>query len=305
MKLNVQKNGFLGIDQGVSFETSYNQARTVIVPFGMESGVSYGKGTKSGPGAILKASHELNENDEKTFSRVYETGLATLKAPAIPKNPQRALNLLSKLTAQISKDGKFPIVLGGEHTLTLGAISGVARKFSDISVLHFDAHADLRKQYRGSKYSHASALRRVMEELPIKKLVQIGIRTISEVDDELGFLKRQRKRIKTFWGWRRPSPKQVLAQIPTKNVYITFDVDGFDPGIMPSTGTPEPGGLLWWPTLEILEAVFKAKNVVGADIVELAPIRAFHGPDFMIARLAYKFINYKYFAKSHIIRHEK
>lgn len=260
----------------------------------MESHVSYGAGTKNGPAAILRASHELNENDEQSGEAPYKSGLATLKPPKVPKSPEKALKILAEITAQISQDNKFPIVIGGEHTLTLGALKGICERWKNLAVLHFDAHLDLRKQYRGSKYSHASALRRVMEELPVKKLVQVGIRTISEIDDELGFLKRQKNRIKTFWGWQEPKTSEIIRQIPGKNVYLTFDVDAFDPSIMPATGTPEPGGLLWWTVLDILQAVFASKNVVGADVVELAPIARLRGPDFMIARLIYKLIHYKH-----------
>lgn len=131
--------------------------------------------------------------------------------------------------------------------------------------------------------------------MPIKRLVQVGIRTVSEVDDELGFITSEKKRVKTFWGWQDPAPQEVVKAIPTKNVYISFDIDAFDSSLMPSTGTPEPGGLLWWPTLEILKSVFKSKNVVGADLVELAPIKELHGPDFLAARLVYKMLGYRFF----------
>lgn len=294
MKLPVLKNGFLGIDQGKNFQVPYPKASAVIVPFGMESTVSYGAGTKAGPQAILDASHELNENDEQTLQAVYRCGLSTLSTPKVPKDSKKASALLTRIVDQVLIDKKFPVILGGEHSLTPGAVTAVYKHFSKISVLHFDAHADLRKQYRGSVYSHASALRRVLD-IPIIRLVQVGIRTISEIDDELGFMRRTKKRIKTFWGWRNPSPQEVVKSIPSKNVYVSFDVDAFDPSIMPSTGTPEPGGLSWWPTLEILKAVFKSKNVVAADLVELAPIKGLRGPDFLAARLVYKMLGYKFF----------
>lgn len=294
MKLVIQKNGFLGIDQGVSFETSYAKARSIIVPFGMEAHISYGGGTRNGPKAVITASHQLNENDERTFSPVYKSGIATLREPAMPKDPARALEISARITRQICQDKKFPIVLGGEHTLTAGAIEGVSKLYKDLTVVHFDAHLDLRKQYRGSRYNHASALRRVMENKRIRKLVQIGIRSASEIDDEIDYLKAQKRRIKIFWAWETVALKRIIAEIPTKYVYLTFDVDAFDPSIMPSTGTPEPGGLQWWPTLEILEFIFQSKNVVAADVVELSPIKNFPGPDFMTARLVYKFIHFKY-----------
>jgi agmatinase len=295
MKLQQMKNGFLGIDQGTNFQVPYPKAKAIIIPFGMESHVSYGGGAKNGPRAILKAAHELNENDEQTFHAIYRCGLATVTEPKIPKDSAKALDLLAKITKQVLADKKFPMILGGEHSLTPGALRAVCEHFSDISILHFDAHADLRYKYRGSVHSHASALRRAMEDFPIKRLVQVGIRTVSEVDDELSFMKREKKRIKTFWGWHTPSPQEVVKEIATKNVYISFDVDAFDSSLMPSTGTPEPGGLLWWSTLEILKEVFKKKNVVAADLVELAPIDKLHGPDFLAARLVYKMIGYKFF----------
>ncbi len=297
MKFKILKNGFLGIDQGVSFEVPYEKAKAIVIPFGMESHVSYGGGTKNGPQAILTASHELNENDEQTYSPVYKCGIATVKEPKIPKDSAKALDLLSDIVGQVARDNKFPLVLGGEHSLTPGVLKPIFEHTKDISILHFDAHIDLRKQYRGSKFSHASALRRAMEDFPVKKLVSVGIRSVSEIDDELGYMKREAKRIKVYGGWEEPTPQEIVRQLPTKNVYITFDIDAFDASIMPATGTPEPGGLTWWPTLNILQAVFKSKNVVGADIVELAPMKNLHGPDFLTAKLAYKMLGYKFFPK--------
>ena len=288
------KNGFLGIDQRKNFQAPYNKAKAVVIPFGMESTVSYGAGTRNGPRAILTAAHELNENDEQTLHATYKSGIATVVEPKIPKDPAKAIDLIAKIVDQVLKDKKFPMIIGGEHSLTPGAVRAVCDYFSDVSILYFDAHADLRNQYRGTIYSHGSALRRSME-LPVKKAVEVGIRTVSEVDDELDFIQREKKRLKVFWGWNNPSPQEVVKALPTKNVYISFDIDAFNSSLMPSTGTPEPGGLEWWPTLEILKAVFKAKNVVGADVVELAPIKGLHGPDFLAARLVYKMLCYKFF----------
>lgn len=296
MKLSIKKNGFLGIDQGRNFQSSYKTAKAVVIPFGLESSVSYGKGTKKGPRAILTAAHELNENDEQTLHAVYRCGIATLVEPKIPKSLEKALKLMSGIVDQVLKDKKFPIVLGGEHSLTLGAMEAICKHFNDVTILYFDAHGDMRAQYRGSAFSHACALRRCLD-LPVKKAVHVGMRTVSEVDDELGFIKREKKRVKVFWAWQKLSPQDILRAIPTKNVYISFDIDAFDSSLMPSTGTPEPGGLLWWPTLEILKAVFKVKNIVGADLVELAPIKGLHGPDFLAARLVYKMLGYKFFDK--------
>lgn len=295
MKMQIEKNGFLGIDQGINYQSEYSSAKAVIIPFPLEKHVSYGEGAKHGPHAILRASHELNENDEQTGAPVYKCGIATLKSPHKLSDTKKALETLSSTVEKVARDRKFPVILGGEHTITYGALMGICKNFQDVSVLHFDAHADLREQYRGSKFSHASALRLVMDNLPVKNLVQVGIRSVSEIDDELGMMKREKKRIKTFWGWQTPSAHAVADALKSKNVYITFDVDAFDMSIMPSTGTPEPGGLNWWQTIEILSAVFAKKHVVGADVVELAPIPNFNGPDFLVARLVYKMIGFKFF----------
>ncbi|MBI4053960.1 MAG: agmatinase [Candidatus Doudnabacteria bacterium] len=297
MRPQTQKNGFLGADEGQSFQTPYRQARTVIIPFGFEATVSYGGGTKRGPQAIINASYQVETFDEQTFTSPYKTGIATLAETAIPKKIPRALKKLGRLVGQVLADKKFPVVLGGEHTLSFAVAQALSKKFANLSVVHFDAHSDMRKSYEGNPYSHASVMYRVLKFLPVKRIVQIGIRNLSDLDGELDFRDKQRARIKTFWAWEKLSPQGIAEAIPTKNVFISFDVDVFDPSIMPSTGTPEPGGLTWWQTLKILKRIFMKKNVVGADIVELAPIKGLHAPDFLVAKLAHKIIGFK-FAKN-------
>ena len=163
-------------------------------------------------------------------------------------------------------------------------------------MLHFDAHSDTRLDYYlGGAFSHGAVMSQVLIKYPAAKLVQVGIRSFSDQDGEWNFRKKNEHRIKTFWAWEKFTAADVVRAISTRDVFISFDVDAFDPGIMPSTGTPEPGGLLWWPTLEILKAVFKRKNVIGADVVELAPIKGLRHPDFTAARLVYKMIGYKFF----------
>jgi len=295
MKLTAIKNGFLGINEGISFETSYSKAKVVVIPFGMEKTVSYGKGTKNGPKAIIKASHQLEPLDDEAVKPFFKSGIATIKEPAVPKDPKKAITLLAQMVSQVLKDKKFPIVLGGEHSLTQGTAAGFAKHFKNFTLLHFDAHTDTRENYRGSVYSHGSVMAQVLKKIPITKLVQIGIRSIGDKKRDLIFQKAYAKKNKIFWGWQKINPAEVVKAIPTKNVLISFDVDVFDPAVMPSTGTPEPGGLLWWPALDILKAVFKSKNVIGADVVELAPIKGLHHTDFTIARLVYKMIGYKFF----------
>lgn len=295
MKFSIQKNGFLGTNQGVNFQVSYQKAKAVVIPFGLENTVSYGRGTKKGPKAIIEASHYMEIMDEQALKPFCNCGIATLKEPNIPKNNKEAIDLLAKITRQVVADNKFPVILGGEHSLTQGSIKGLCSKYKNFTVLHFDAHGDTRlNYYLGSEFSHGAVMSQVLMKYPIARLAQVGIRSISDRDGEPRFRQQYQNKINTFWAWEKIAPTDVVRAIPTKNVFISFDVDVFDPGIMPSTGTPEPGGLLWWPTVEILKAVFKSKNIIGADIVELAPIKGLRHPDFMVAKLAYKMIGYKF-----------
>lgn len=294
MKLQEMKKGFLGSDEGVNFQSPYKQAKCVIIPFGYEGTVSYGNGTKNGPKAIITASYQVETLDEQTLTKPYKNGIATLEEPKIPRDAKQAVHMLSDIVSQSYEDHKFPIILGGEHSITQGCLIAACKYFKDITILHFDAHPDMREHYHGSEFSHASVFYQSMAKLPISKIVQVGIRNLSDSNNELEFRKKFSKKIKTFWGWDKYSATDVLKEIKTKNVFISFDVDAFDPGIIPSTGTPEPGGLLWWPTLEILETVFKNKNVIGADVLELAPIKNLNHPDFTIAKLVHKMIAYKF-----------
>jgi agmatinase len=296
MKLKTVKNGFIGINQGKSFEVPYEKAKAVVIPFGLENTVSYGHGTKNGPKAIIDASHYVEVLDEQMLKDFSKYGIATLAETKIPKIQKLAIEILANKVKQTVLDNKFPLILGGEHSLTQGSIKGISAKFKDFTLLHFDAHSDTRlNYYLGKEYSHGAVMSQVLSKYPVKKLVQVGIRSVSDQNGEMDFRKKNSKKIKTFWVWDKFTSTDIVKTIPTKDVFISFDVDAFDPSIMPSTGTPEPGGLLWWPTLEILKTVFKSKNVIGADIVELAPQKGLTHPDFLAAKLAYKIIGYKFF----------
>ncbi len=294
MKFRLHKKGFLEILKKNEFNTSYKKAKVVIVPFGYEATVSYGSGTKNGPKAIIEASRQVEAIDEQTKKAAYKHGMFTLAEPRLSKDPKKTLNLLANITGKIVKDKKFPLVLGGEHSITQGALKGICSQYKNLTVLQFDAHSDMRKSYDGSIYSHASVIHQSMKNLPIKYVVQVGIRTLGDSDGEQEFRKNNKKRISTFWAWQKFKPADIAKAIPTKDVYITFDIDAFDPSIMPATGTPEPGGLLWWPSLDILKTVFKNKNVIGSDVVEFAPQKNFHAADLLAARLVYKIIGFKF-----------
>ena len=282
-----QKKGFLGYD--ASQKISH---KVVVVPFGLEKTVSYGRGTKNGPKEIIKASHQVELFDEELNKEPYkEIGIKTLKPFVIKKEIKSALSQLTKINEKILTNNKFPLVFGGEHSLTAGSIKPFVKKYDEITLLHFDAHADLRESYNGEKYSHASAIKRCLDFKNIK-VISFGIRNLSQ--SEMNFYKKNLDRIEIFWGkdkknWDLSRLKTIFKE---KNVYITVDVDGFDASIMPATGTPEPGGLLWEDVLPIIKKVCQISNVIGVDINELAPIKNFDSYNFLVAKLAYKILSY-------------
>ena len=282
-----QKKGFLGYEAKQKIEN-----KVVVVPFGLEKTVSYGGGTKNGPKEIIKASHQVELYDEELKKEPYkEIGIKTLKPFPIKNKISSALDQLSKINEEIIRKNKFPIIFGGEHSITPGSIRPFVKKYNEITLLHFDAHADLRESYNGEKFSHASAIKRCLDFKNVK-VVSFGIRNLSRT--EMNFYENNRNRIEIFWGkdkkeWKLDRLENIFKD---KNVYITFDVDGFDSSIMPATGTPEPGGLLWEDVLPIIKKVCQISNIIGADINELAPIKNFDSYNFLVAKLAYKILSY-------------
>ena len=283
------KLGFLGIDNKFSFKE-----KAVVIPFGLEKTVSYGSGTKNGPKEIIKASHQVELYDEELNCEPYKKiGIKTLKPFKINKNIKIALKKISDINSKILDKKLFPITFGGEHSITPGCIAPFAKKFKKICLLHFDAHADLRESYNGEKFSHASAIKRCLDYKNVS-LISFGIRNISK--SEITYLKKNSSRINIFWAkdklnWNLNKFKKLIKN---KTVYLTFDVDGLDSSIMPATGTPEPGGLLWDETLKIIKIAAKNSNIVGADINELSPIKGFNSYNFLVAKLAYKIIAYSF-----------
>ncbi len=283
------KKGFLGIDNIFNINE-----KAIVIPFGLEKTVSYGGGTKNGPKEIIKASHQVELYDEEFNCEPFrKIGIKTIKPFKISKNIKIALDQISKLNEKILSKNLFPLTLGGEHSITPGCIRPFAKKYKNICILHFDAHADLRNSYNNEKYSHASAIRRCLDNKNIS-LISFGIRNISK--EEIPYLKKNSKRIDIFWAKdkKKWDLKRFKNLIRKKNVYLTFDVDGFDSSLMPATGTPEPGGLFWDETLEIIKIAAKNSNIVGADINELAPIKGFDSYNFLVAKLAYKILSYKF-----------
>lgn len=268
------------------------QARAVVIPFGLEASVSYGGGTSRGPATILAASHQLELFDDELEREAYaDYGIAALAEPLVATPVAAALEQLEGLVETVVAAGRFPLVLGGEHSLTAGAIRPLARRHPDLMVLQIDAHADLRDGYLGEHWSHASAMRRVLDHGHVG-LVSVGIRAISQ--GEFEFYRANRARIDIHWGKDRPrwNIEQIVARLAGKPVYLTIDIDGLDSAIMPATGTPTPGGLDWLGTLAIIRRAAEVSTIVGADLVELAPLPGLHACDYLAALLAYKTMNY-------------
>ena len=292
MKYLSNKKGFLGIDNKFNF-----REKVVVVPFGLEKTVSYGGGTKNGPKEIIKASHQVELYDEELHCEPYKKiGIKTLKPFKINKDIKKALKQISNINEKILNKKLFPITFGGEHSITPGCINPFIKKYNKLCLLHFDAHADLRESYNGNKFSHASAIKRCLDYKNVS-VISFGIRNISA--SEVAYLKKNSSRISIFWAkdkmkWDLNKFKKMVKN---KTVYLTFDVDGLDASIMPATGTPEPGGLLWDETINIIKIACKHSNIVGADINELSPIKGFNIYNFLVAKLAYKILSYKFLYK--------
>ncbi len=293
--LNTEKN-FLGIEEEFS---SFEKSRVVILPIPYEATVSYGGGTAKGPDAILEASRYVELYDEETGRQIYEeSGVATVEPLNFSGlNQEDSLGIIYQASKKLLKHDKFVVALGGEHTISQAMIVPFAEKFPNLSILHVDAHSDLRHAYQGNKFSHASVMARVCEYLNPKNIIQVAIR--AQCKEESEFI--QQRGITTIYAHdiRREKYKRLTKDWDdyaigklSDNVYVTFDVDGFDPSIMPATGTPEPNGLLWEETMTLLRKLGKTKNVVGCDVVELSPMAGLHHPDLTTAKLVSKMINY-------------
>ena len=269
--------------------SAYKNSKVVILPFPYEKTTCYVKGTEKGPAAIIKASTEMELYDEE-LGNVFEVGICTLKELKVDKNPEEMTGIINKNIKNLLDDDKFVVTLGGEHSITSGIVKVHKEKYSGLSVLQIDAHADLREEFEGAKYSHACVMKRTMEICPV---VPVGIRSLSF--EEAEFIKQKNLKIfraKDIVGndnWF----DNAISQL-SKNVYITIDLDGFDPSIMPSVGTPEPGGLDYYQVLRFLKKVCEKRNLVGFDVVELCPNEHNVSPDFTTARLVYKLIGYKF-----------
>jgi N1-aminopropylagmatine ureohydrolase len=271
--------------------TDFARARVAILPIPLDRTTSYVSGTRTGPHEILVASSHMELWDEETGTDVHGIGIATLPEMELPfATMDEVVCEIRRVVAELMKQDKFPVVLGGEHSITPPVVAAVAEKHPGLSVLQLDAHADLRESFMGTPHNHACAMRRAAEFAPV---TQVGIRSLSP--EEAAAIPSLRTTI--FYDFdMRDDPRWMdrVVESLTDTVYITIDVDGFDPAIMPATGTPEPGGLAWREALALLRKVIEARNVVGCDLVELSPIGGNVAPNFLCAKLVYKILTYRF-----------
>jgi N1-aminopropylagmatine ureohydrolase len=271
--------------------TEFDQARVVILPIPLDRTTSYVPGTRNGPHEILVASSHMELWDEETETDIHDIGICTLPEMDFPyASMDEVVASIRRLATEIVSRDKFLLSLGGEHSITGPLVAAVASKHSGLSVLQIDAHADLRDSFMGTPHNHACAMRRVLE---YARATQVGIRSLSP--EEAAAVPTLPTEIFYDFNMRQHDDwiDRVVDSL-SETVYITIDVDGFDPAIMPATGTPEPGGLGWYEGLALLRRVVEERNVVGCDIVELAPMGGHVAPNFLCAKLLYKILSYKF-----------
>lgn len=278
-------NNFLGLDEKHS---RYAAARFAVLPIPYDSTTSYAVGTREGPRAIIHASQQVELYDEALGRESYREGIATLPE-VVPdsRGPEQTIQAVYEAARKPVRDGKFLLGLGGEHSVTTGLVRAVASRYKNFSVLQIDAHADLRDEYQGSPYSHAAVMRRI-HDMKIDA-VGVGIRNYSA--EEARFIRSAGKPLYSARTCREAKGwiDEVVSMMKPQ-VYVTIDIDGFDPAFAPGTGTPEPGGLDWFQVNDLLSAVTQQRSVIAADIVEVRPIPPNHVTEFLAARLAYRLI---------------
>ncbi len=268
------------------------RSRIVMVPVPYDGTSTWVKGADKGPDAIIHASANMELYDIETDSQVYQHGIFTDEAIAPDLPPAEMVDAVRQRVQEHLANNKFVALAGGEHSVSIGAVQAHAQRYPGMSVLQLDAHSDLRDEYEGSRYNHACVMARVRELCPI---VQVGIRSMDACERPAMEAGRVffAEEIHGGRGWIG----EVVARL-TEQVYITIDLDVFDPSIMPSTGTPEPGGLLWYDVLALMKTVCRQRTVVGFDVVEMCPVKSHWAPDFLAAKLIYKILSYRFLGDS-------
>jgi agmatinase len=272
---------------------SFDESQVVILPVPVDRTTSYMPGTRNGPREILVASSHMELWDEELETDVHGVGIFTLPEMELPFELPAVMEEIDRVAREILSRNKFLVTLGGEHSITPPLVAAAARRYPGLSVLQIDAHADLRDSYMGTIHNHACAMRRVLEHAP---LTQVGIRSLSS--EEAAAIPGLNTTV-FYDATMRRDPTWVDTVVETLGdpVYITIDVDGMDPTIVPATGTPEPGGLSWYETLALLRATITRRKVVACDVVELSPLPGLLAPNFLCAKLVYKILTYRFAGK--------
>ncbi len=282
-------DNFCGLEADLA---DFNAARVAVLPIPYEATTTWGRGTAGGPRAIIEASQNLELFDEELFCDTSSLGIHTAAPVEVKGAPEESVGEIERRCGELLDAKKFVVGLGGEHAITIGLARAHAARHKHLTVLQLDAHADLRDSYEGEKYSHACVMRRVLEVCPI---TQVGIRSISE--EEAPLLKNED--VRTFFAHKirtMPAWAERVADTLAENVYISIDIDVFDPSIVPGTGTPEPGGLNWWQVTGLLRQVCSRRKVVGFDINEVMPLAGERSSEFTAAKLAYRLLGYIFMA---------
>jgi agmatinase len=267
---------------------SYSESGIIIVPVPYDETSTWMKGADKGPDAILDASVNLEFYDVETSSEAHLKGIHTI-APVLEKEtPEKLVKAVYDRILSLLSDKKYPVIIGGNHTVSIGAIKAFSEYFENLTILQLDAHADLRQVYEGSVFNHACAMARAREFAPV---VQVGIRSMSA--EELPFVESDRMFFSHELYYDKSLYDRALDKL-SENVYITIDLDVFDPSIMPSTGTPEPGGPPYFELLHFMRDIIKSRNVVGFDVVELCPSSTNKSPDFVAAKIIYQLLSYRF-----------
>jgi len=286
--INTVKN-YMTLEEEYS---SLKKSKVVVMQVPYEKTTTYLKGTVNGPQAIVDASKKMELFDEELNQETYKIGIHTMDPlPVQDLQPEAMIDKVYGSITELLKANKFPVILGGEHSLSIGSVKAFKEIYPDISVLHLDAHYDMRDEYFGSKFNHGCVARRISEICPI---VQTGTRSLSK--EEKDFLSTQvNGRIRTVNVYDildMPLWKDVISRGLSEHVYVSIDLDVFDPSLMPAVGTPEPGGIGWYETLDLLREVSEDKKIVGFDVVELCPIKGQVSSDFLAAKLVYRLLGY-------------
>ncbi len=272
--------------------SAYDSSPVVILPVPFDKTSTWIKGADKGPGAILEASANMELYDIETDSEVYLNGIHTAEPILERSSPEAMVRQVYRTVSKFLQDGKFVVTLGGEHSVSIGAVQAYHEKIKDICVLQIDAHTDLRQEYEGSRYSHACVMARIREFCPI---VQVGIRSMDVT--ERPYVARERIFFaQDIVGGQAGWIDEVIGKLD-QHVYVTIDLDGFDPSILPATGTPEPGGLSYYDVINLMRKLIAGKKLLGFDVVELCPIQGNKASDFLASKLIYQLLSYQFLHK--------